>query len=116
MSYNFIRDYNVLMPTADEADDGFNNQQAIAKIMNDYEFVEVIYGTIQLMNSNYCKSNVFSINIKESQLNRSVNPDESPEETEMRENAKAQIRDQVREMIGNYAPIHTQLWKIDFNG
>lgn len=116
MSYNFIRDYNVLMPTQDEENDSFNNQQAIAKIMNDYEFVEIIYGTIQLMNSNYCKSNVFSINIKESQLNRPVYPGESSDETEMRRNAMAQIKDQVREMIGNYAPIHTQLWKIEFNG
>lgn len=106
LSYNFIRDYEVLKRS--------NKQQAVARIMNDYEFVEVVYGTIQLMNSNYCKSNVFSIKINNTGLNEKVYYDDTEEKAQMRENIKNQINDEIRSMISNYAPIHTQLWKIEF--
>lgn len=106
MSYRYIRDYTV-MPNS-------NRQAAVSKVMNDFDFVEVVYGTIQLMNNNYSKSNVFSIEINDSKLGKDVAGDGEDART-MRRNVRNQIEQDVRAMMEKYSPIHTQLFRVKFN-
>lgn len=110
LTYNYLRD----------PDDysNFGKQKAIARILNDYEWVELVYGTIQLMNNAYSKSNVFSLRFNDSTLGSDNYADQMnpQEEREARQKFRTQVKQDVREFIDRYAPARTQLWKIDFNG
>lgn len=112
LTYNYLRD--------PEDYSNFGKQRAVAAVLNDYEWVELVYGTIQLMNNAYSKSNVFSLKFNDSTLDTVTYDGSSNEERmaeiEAKEKFKAQVKQDVREFIDRYAPARTQLWKIDFDG
>jgi hypothetical protein len=111
MTYNYLRDpYDY---------SNIGKQRSVAKLLNDYEWVELVYGTIQLMNNSYSKSNVFSIKLNDSKFNSVDRGDKTNEEVQQEIAAKAELRTQIkseiREFIAKHAPARTQLWQIDFN-
>lgn len=75
-----------------------------------YDHIERIAGIKRNIGSNSHKSNIFSVRIKDSGLNNSIDD----------ETIRAQTQDGldkvIREVIERIKPAHTSLWKIDWQG
>lgn len=105
LSYNYIRD--------PKAYSNFNKQKAVAKVLNDYEWVELVYGTIQLMNTACSKSNVFSVKISDSTLSSLYGNENVQDEIDAKEALRKQAESDIRQFADKYVPAHTQLWKVE---
>lgn len=106
MSYRYLRDWQVLPQS--------NKQQSVAKFMNEYEFVEVVYGTIQLMNNEYSKASVFDLEVDDSNLQGTFFNDVEGGE-EKRANVRRQITEDLRSMADRSVPAHMQLYRVRFS-
>lgn len=107
MSYNYLRD------TARYGDT--EKKRNIASIMNKFEWIELVYGMLQLMNGGYSKSNVFSLKINNSTFSRKILETDPEGQQESNEAMKKQIAADIRGFVERYIPAQTQLWKIEFN-
>lgn len=106
MSYRYLRDWQVLPQS--------NKQQSVAKVLNDYEFVEVVYGTIQLMNNAYSKASVFDLEVNDSHLQGTFFNDVADGE-ERRASVRRQIVQDLRTMADRTVPAHMQLYRVRFS-
>jgi len=76
----------------------------------DYQFIERIRGVARSGVGAEHKSNVYSIEIKNSQLNESITDDDQ------RELVQRIVERAVKDFAKKAAPAHTQLWKIVWTG
>lgn len=107
MSYYYLRD-------VDRYGDS-EKKRNIASIMNKFEWIELVYGMLQLMNGGYSKSNVFSLKINNSTFSRKILETDPEGQQESNEAMKKQIAADIRGFVERYIPAQTQLWKIEFN-
>lgn len=76
-----------------------------------YEQIERIKGFSRLdSNDTKHKSNLFSIRIKNTNLNEAI------EDETLRENIQTSIEKSIRDVIKKITPANTQLWKIEWRG
>jgi len=106
MSYYYLRDISRYGDT--------DKKRNIASVMNNFEWIELVHGMLQLMNGGYSKSNVFSLKINNSTFNQVLQ--DSPEgQREANAAMREQIAADIRSFVERYIPAQTQLWKIEFN-
>jgi hypothetical protein len=87
----------------------FVNSDNNDKLQN-YEFVEVMRGIYKLTSKNKHKSNLFSVRIKNSGLNRDIK-----DETE-RAKLQNMVNKEVRKIVTEITPIYTQLFQVFWEG
>ena len=75
-----------------------------------YEHIERIAGIKRNIPSSSHKSNIFSVRIKDSGLNESI------EDDTIRAQTQDGLDKVIREVVGRIAPAQTQLWKIAWEG
>jgi hypothetical protein len=79
-------------------------------ILSDYEFIEHIEGVNRTGKAARHKANVYSIRIRNSNLNEAIIDEEK------RKRVQDSINTVIREAITKISPVNTQLWKIDWQG
>jgi len=82
-------------------------------IISNFEFIDRIKQINRFRNVGLHKSNIFSISIKDSGLNESIQ-NTYDEATKLQ--LQSGINNLIRGMIKNIVPAHTQLWKIEWKG
>lgn len=105
-----IRDYLRVGKSQEDLWLSYNYYVDNSNILQEYEFVERVYGLYKLKGPDGHKSNIYSIRIRNSGLNKSI-ANES-----FRAELQGIIQNIVLDMVKKIAPSSTQLWKVEFEG
>lgn len=105
-----IRDYLRVGKTQGDLWLSYNYYVDLDSNIQEYEFVERVYGLYKLRGPEGHKSNIYSIRIRNSGLNTSI------ANTDFRSELQSIIQTIVLDMVKKIAPSSTQLWKVEFEG
>ncbi len=103
LKYKYVKDY----------DYEFSNDEDVAWRMDPvqrFDMVERVKGLYKFGARGSHKSNIYSIEINNSELNEGI------VDSTQRAEIQAEVEDQVRKIVRKIAPAYTQLWKVEFKG